>query len=61
MAHQHTPEGNEMKLFEMVNTATEEVEAIQEMTPREAERRNARLRHNGEPQRWVISRDPLWD
>jgi hypothetical protein len=39
--------------YQLFNTATEEVEARQNMTERDAEARNIELRRQKEPRRWV--------
>jgi len=46
---------NKYYIYDLYNTATEEVEATARKTPDEVRDANAKLRANGEPQRWVAT------
>lgn len=48
-----TAQEQQDEIFELYNTLTEQVEAEQTMSAEEATQRNAELRNNHEPQRWV--------
>jgi hypothetical protein len=49
--------GANMKLYDLYNTDTEQIEAIELKTPDEVQKLNHILRTNEEAQRWVLALD----